>query len=62
MAKELQVTKQGGEQVTSSTKVELKRAIVDELSSLEIVMQMLYSRFDTMQGGCPSQRLAATLC
>jgi len=48
MAKELQAAKQGGEWVTSSAKAELKRAILDEVSSLEVVMQMLYSKFVTM--------------
>ena len=39
MAKELWVAKQGGEHVTTSTQAELKRAILSEVSSLEIVMQ-----------------------
>ena len=33
MAKELQVAKQGGEKVTASSKAELRREIVDEISS-----------------------------
>lgn len=48
MDKELKMTKQGGEQITTSPIVELKRAILNEVSSLEIVMQMLYFRFVTM--------------
>lgn len=48
MAKELQVAKQGGEHVTSSAKAELKIAILDEVSSVEIVMRTLYSRFITV--------------
>jgi len=38
MAKELQAAKQGGEQGTSSAREELKRAILDEVSSLETIM------------------------
>ena len=45
MAKELQTAKQGGEQVTTFAKAELKREILNEVSYLEIVMRMLYSRF-----------------
>lgn len=48
MAKELQMTNQGGELVTSSTRAELKKVIVDEVSSLEIVMRVLYSKFGTV--------------
>jgi len=45
MAKELQVDKKGGEQVTSSAIAELKTMILDEVLSLETFMCMLYSRF-----------------
>lgn len=38
MAKELQVAGQGGEKVTTSTRVELRRVILDEVSSLKKVM------------------------
>jgi len=38
MPKELQIAQQGGELVTTSTQVELKKAIMDELLSLDIVM------------------------
>lgn len=48
MDKELQVAKKEGKHVTSSTKAKLKRAILDEVPSLEAVMQILYSRFITM--------------
>jgi len=45
MDKELQMTKQGGEMVTSSARVELKKVILDEVFSLETVTQALYSKF-----------------
>lgn len=48
MDKELQAAKQGGEHITSSSREELRIAILDEVSSLEAVMQILYSRFVTM--------------
>jgi len=48
MAKELQVAKQGGDQVTTSAKADLMRTILNEVSSLDTVMQTLYSRFITM--------------
>lgn len=48
MAKELQAAKKGGELVTSFTREKLKRVILDEVFSLETVMQMLYSRFGTV--------------
>lgn len=38
MVKELHVAKQGGDLVTMSTRVELKKAIVDEVLSLDKVM------------------------
>ena len=38
MAKELQVAKKGGEQATASTIAELRREIMDEVSSLETFM------------------------
>ena len=44
MDKELQMTKQGGELVTTSTRAKLKKVILDEVSSIEIVMRALYSR------------------
>lgn len=48
MAKELQVARQGGQHVTTSAREELKRAILNEVSSLETVMRTLYSTFITM--------------
>jgi len=45
MAKELQMAKKGGELITMSAWVELKKAILDEVLSLETVMQALYSKF-----------------
>jgi len=45
---ELQTTKHVGEQVTISTQAELKKVILHEVSSLEIVLQPLYSRFGTV--------------
>ena len=48
MAKELQTTKQGGERVTASARAELNKEILDEVSSLETVMWVLYSKFGTM--------------
>lgn len=38
MEKELKTTKQGGDLVTMSTQVELKKAILDELLSLDTIM------------------------
>lgn len=38
MDKELQAAKQGGEHVTTSTRAELRRTILDEVSPLETVM------------------------
>ena len=38
MAKELQIAKEGGELVTTSTRVELKKAILDEVLSINTVM------------------------
>ena len=38
MAKELQMVKQGGELLTTSTQAELKKEILDEVLSLDIVM------------------------
>ena len=48
MAKELQMAKQGGELITTSAPVELKKVILDEVLSLETVMRALYSKFGTM--------------
>ncbi len=48
MAKELQTTKQGGELVTTSTRAKLKKAILDEILSLDTVMRALYSKFGTV--------------
>ena len=47
MAKELQTAKQGGQFVTPSARAELKKAILDEVLSLDIVMRALYSKFGT---------------
>jgi len=48
MEKELQVDKQGGYLVTMPARAELKKAILDELLSLHIVMRELYSKFSTV--------------
>lgn len=48
MAKELQTAKQGGELVTASARAELKKEILDEVLSLDTIMQALYSKFSTM--------------
>lgn len=48
MAKVLQMDKKGGELVTTSAQEELKKTILDEVLSLETVMQALYSKFGTM--------------
>ena len=48
MAKELQVAKKGGDFVTMSTWAELKKAILDEVLCLDIVMRALYSKFGTV--------------
>lgn len=48
MDKELHMTKQGGELVTMSTWAELKKAILNEVLSLDIVMWALYSKFGTV--------------
>jgi len=48
MAKKLQTVKQGGELVIASAQAELKKVILDEVLSLEKVMQALYSTFGTM--------------
>lgn len=48
MAKELQEAKQGEEKVTTSAIAELRKVILDEVSSLETVMQKLYFKFVTM--------------
>lgn len=42
------MTKQGGELVTTSARVELKKVILDEVLSLDKVMRALYSKFGTM--------------
>lgn len=47
MAKELQMSKQGGELVTESTLVKLKKEILDELLSINTVMQEFYFKFGT---------------
>ena len=41
MAKELQTTKKGGDLVTISARVELKKSILDEVLSLGTVMRAL---------------------
>jgi len=48
MAKELQVAKQGGDLVTISARAEVKKEILDELLSLDTIMQSLYSKFGTV--------------
>ena len=48
MAKELQAAKQGGEQVTTSSREELRRAILDEVLPLKTVMWNLYFKFVTV--------------
>jgi len=48
MAKEPQVFRKGGDFVTMSTRAELKKEILDELLSLDVVMRALYSKFGTM--------------
>ena len=48
MMKELQVAKQGGDLVIMSTQGELKKAILDEVLSLDMVMRALYSKFGTV--------------
>lgn len=48
MAKELQVSKKGGDLVTMSARAELKKAILDGVLSLDTVMRALYSKFGTM--------------
>ena len=48
MDKELQTTKQGGELVTTYAQTELRKEILDEVLSLDTVMQALYSKFGTV--------------
>lgn len=48
MDKELQTANQGGELVTTSTREELKKAILEEVLSLDTFMWLLYSKFGTM--------------
>lgn len=48
MKKELQKSKQGGDLVTVSTQAKLKKALLDEVLSVDIVMRALYSKFGTM--------------
>ena len=48
IAKALQVTKLGEEKATTSARAEFKKKILDELLSLETIMQNLYFRFVTM--------------
>ena len=48
MAKELHMAKQGGELITTSTRAELKKSILDEVLSLETIMRALYSKFGTV--------------
>jgi len=48
MAEELQMAKQGGELVITSALAELKKEIIDEVLSLETIMQALYSKFGTV--------------
>lgn len=49
MMKELQKSKKGGDLVNESAWVELKKAILDEVFSLDTMMQALYSKFCTMK-------------
>lgn len=48
IVKEIQMTKKGGALNTTSTWVELKKAILDEVLSLDKVMRALFSKFGTM--------------
>jgi len=48
MAKELQVAKKKEKQATTSTRVELKKAILDDILSLVTIMQKLYFKFVTL--------------
>ena len=48
MAKELQMTKQGEELITTSSQAELNKAILDEVLSLDIVIQALYLKLGTV--------------
>jgi len=48
MAKEIQFAKKGGDLVIMSTHDELKKAILDEVLSLDTIMQTLHSMFGTM--------------
>ena len=48
MVKELHVSKQGGHLVTMSAQAEMKKAILDEVLSLDTVMRSLYSKFGTV--------------
>lgn len=51
MAKLSHTTKKGGELVTKSTLAELKKAILDEVSSLKIVTWEFFSKFSTVHKG-----------
>ena len=48
MENELHTAKQGGDLVTMSAWAEIKKEILDEVLSLETVMQALYSKFGTL--------------
>ena len=48
MAKELEVAKQGGDLVTMSAQAKLKKAMLDEVLSLDTVTRSLYSKFGTV--------------
>ena len=48
MAKELQVAKQKEKQATTSAKAELKKAILDDVSSLVTIMRKFYFKFVTL--------------
>ena len=48
MTMELQTTNKGEELVTTSTRAELKNETLDEVLSLDTVMQVLYSKFGTV--------------
>jgi len=45
MAKELHTNEEGGDLVTMSARAKLKKAILDEVLSLDMVMRALYSKF-----------------
>ena len=48
IVKEVQMSRRGGELVTSSTQAKLKKVILDEVFSLDTFMRALYSKFGTV--------------